>query len=175
MANARRRRFSGPRRMTDWIGGVTTNDIFTTLAGSGISIHASFDTRLVATPDAPFTVVRIRGLFMAQSDQIAVDEEFFGAIGICKVNGEAFDAGAASVPDPFDESFDDRWLYQRYFAGNILQSGGAATTQTVANFAVDSKAMRKFEHGDVLIFVIRNRGTTGIQFFWNQRVLVKVH
>ena len=98
-----------------------------------------------------------------------------GAYGICVVNGEAFDAGVASVPTPWTESFDDRWMYHTYFGS--LQQPIAVTDQLCATdyITIDSKSMRKVEIGDVIIQVIESGSADTITFLSNLRTLIKLH
>ena len=99
-----------------------------------------------------------------------------GAIGIAVVNGEAFDAGVASIPTPWSESFDDRWLYHQYFDCMIMVDTVADWgVPNFANITIDSKAMRKVDTGDVIVAVVENPTTSPFNFWMNFRIGVKLH
>jgi len=165
-----------PKRAFDWIGGETTVTDIQVIAGGSAAIVSSFDTRLTASePKAPFTIVRARGLFRVGSDNLTAVEFPFGALGICVVNGEAFDAGVASVITPYTESFDDRWLYHTYWAART-QAGTLSQAYWGFETVIDNKAMRKVDTGDVIVIVIENKSATDpAQFFMNLRIGVKLH
>ena len=100
-----------------------------------------------------------------------------GAFGICIVNGEAFDAGVASIPTPWTESFDDRWFFHQYWIADfILQGSGTekAPQQDFFNRQIDGKAMRKVEDGDVMVSVMENGSSVGARAFVNFRTLIKL-
>ena len=171
------RRTPAPRRKTDWIGGIGTAFDTNVLAAGVSGIVTGFDTRVVgSSPAAPFTIVRIRGLLTVAPDTHGTGEDPHGAFGIMIVNGEAFDAGVVSMPSPFTEAFDDRWMYHTYFS--VMQRTSAAGDWIAGQTAIviDSKSMRKVEFGDVLVSVIENGSTVdGNIFNVNFRTLVKTH
>ena len=170
------------RRKTDWIGGISTGlTVPFTISAATSAIVASVDTRVAsAGADAPWTITRIRGILQIRPLGNASGSDPFGAFGVCIVNGEAFDAGIASIITPWTESFDDRWMYHTYWACN--QTNGNLGTDSFWGFAmgmnveIDSKAMRKMETGDVLVWVIENASAAdAAQFITNSRTLVKLH
>ena len=181
MARLPRSRFphqARSKRTFDWIGGLsvvpgTTSNI----APATSVIHSAFDTRIVGqSPGSPFTIIRVRGLIVAGSDQDAADELVLGAAGICIVNGEAFDAGVASIITPWSESFDDRWLWHQYIYAPIKFVSSTGLQQFWFNQVIDSKAMRKVETGDVIVTMIENANTTdSMRVFINKRTGVKLH
>ncbi len=167
-------RSKAPRRQTDWIGGFNgTSQVETTLAANTALIVASFDTRTTGqTPAASFTIVRQRGI-ISFSAAVALNN-IVGAYGICVVNGEAFDAGVASIISPWSEAFDDRWLYHTYFT---YRNGFADATgfQTSKEYVIDGKGQRKMELGDVMVIMLENAAGDACNFMHNVRTLVKVH
>ncbi len=168
----------GPRRQFDWIGGVNAlSHASPDLAANTSVIISSFDTRTAGqTPGAPFTLMRVRGLLSIRSDQVIVQENPVGAFGIRIVSGEAFDAGVGSIPTPWSESADDRWLYHTYWQSFFMEN---ATTsdyqQDFFNHIVDGKAMRKVVLGDVIVNVMENASDVACNFFYNARIGVKLH
>ncbi len=164
------------RRKFDWIGGI--DDLSTgdnPLAGNTSVISIAFDTRIIQ-PIAPWTIVRVRGILAARSDQNIAAEQILGAYGICVVNGEAFDAGVASIPTPWSESFDDRWLYHRYWYA-VVEENPTTSDFQYNSFVeeIDGKAMRKVDLGDVVVAVWENASTLGARIFDNFRMGVKLH
>ena len=164
------------RRKTSWVGGIATvptNEL--TVAGSTSVIFSALDTRLSANASLgnAFTVVRIRGFLTVTPLSITSPQFVTGAFGICIVNGEAFDAGVASVISPWTESFDDRWLYHTYFQTmDVFNAAGVAWFGH--RIEIDSKAMCKVENGDVMISVFENASADSVSMFNNFRTLVKL-
>ena len=148
-----------------------------TLASATSVILSAFDTRVAgAQPQAPFTITRVRGYIQVMSDQTIVQEGPGGAYGIMIVNGEAFDAGVASMPTPWTESFDARWLYHTYLSAFMLEN--ATTSDYQQGFfthVIDGKAMRKVDHGDVIVAVLENASSVGMNHWTNFRTGVKLH
>ena len=152
----RNRSRRAPRRRTSWIGNAPDLSIFQTLAAGTAFISLAYDTRSTVVPPTPFTIARIRGRFAVSSPAATDDLEIIGAYGIAVVNGEAFDAGVASIPTPWSESFDDRWLYHTFFFGNQHQITDTFGFSMPVQIEVDNKGMRKVNFGDVIVFVIEN-------------------
>jgi len=177
----RSNRNAGPKRLTDWIGGVQSTPVNENdLSGSTVEIVSSFDTRTSGqSPNAPFTIVRVRGILQVVSSGATASNFAIGALGICVVNGEAFDAGVASIISPWTEAFDDRWLLHQYFStmyepGVTGTDGGVFVGGGTYRVEFDNKAMRKVEFGDVIVTIIENASTDSIRFFENHRTLVKL-
>ena len=144
------------------------------LAVNTAVILSSFDTRTVPSPGSPFTIVRTRGILQVLSTVPSANDESFGAFGIMVVNGEAFDAGVASIPTPLTESFEDRWLYHTFWGNmtRVATLGISVPTQ----IDIDSKAMRKVEFGSVIVSVIESgAGLSTARVISNFRMLVKTH
>ena len=176
---ARSQRFSPIRRSTkrkfNWFGGTTPAPNLTNVAGQTSIIVSNLDTRLPTVPSAPFTIVRIRGVIVVQSDQQVLSEFPGGAYGIAVVNGEAFDAGVASIPTPWTESFDDRWLYHTYWFSPIVENPTTSDyQQSFQTLIIDGKAMRKVDVGDVVVAVFENASTFGVSLQSNFRVGAKL-
>jgi len=106
---------------------------------------------------------------------VASTEFPFGAFGVCVINGEAFDAGAASIIAPWTESFDDRWMYHTYWGARV-QVGANNAQMWGFETVIDNKAMRKVDAGDVIVAMIENASATDpAQFMVNFRMGVKLH
>ena len=179
MARRFRTRQSGPKRKISWIGGVNvipTNEA--NLAGQTAVLHSSLDTRLAANSKAVgFTIVRTLGTFGVTVQASSTRTNVIGAFGICIVNGEAFDAGVASLPTPWTESPDNRWYVHQYFnftsipgTGNVSNVGSAVGEQIM----IDSKGMRKLNEGDVFCLMVENASLDSMAFYFNVRTAVKL-
>ena len=176
MARRFQRTHQGPRRQTDWVGGVQAIPIDeTTLAGQTAVLTANLDTRIAgnAALGSAFTVVRVRGILSLINIAPSTDRFAIGAFGICIVNGEAFDAGVASIISPWSESFDDRWLYHTYWS-SMCSFNASDTTSNNSHIIIDGKSMRKMSLGDVLVAVMENASTDSVKFFSNFRTLIKL-
>ena len=171
----------GQRRKTEWIGGVSVAFNESSLAAQTAVIISAIDTRTVTVgAQAPFTITRTLGYLNVSPTAVTAAQFAHGAYGICVVNGEAFDAGVASIITPFSESFDDRWFQFMYWSSmtNFNDVGGAGGTINAqgAQMNFDSRAQRKVNFGDVVVAVLENGAITdGIDFLSNFRMLVKLH
>ncbi len=155
-----------PRRRSSSLktwGGFTSAAIFTTLAADSTVIVGSFIS------GADVTVLRTRGLLSIISDQEAADEEVNGAFGLAVVSEDAFAAGAGSVPSPIGDIGSDSWLVWLPWTHTIRNG----QSETVSQFPIDSKAMRKFHADERVVVVLTNESTTfGLQFYLSIRQLV---
>ena len=107
------------------------------------------------------TIVRTRGYFHAHltTTVAGVNEGFDGAVGICVVSENAFNAGVASVPAPLDDIAWDGWLWYHFFdlkAVTSTLSDGVNANAVSQRIEIDSKAMRKTNITDVEIAVIQH-------------------
>ena len=126
------------------------------------------------------TIVRIRGQLSIYLSAVgaALDVDLF-AFGIGLVSDQAFAAGAASVPDPFDDSSWDGWMYHRF--GSVASEAAAIASgvegMRVFRDTVDSKAMRKWGANQTVIAVlsVTEVGTAPvIQVNFDSRMLIKL-
>ncbi len=172
MARHQRRGMNYSKRLTEW-GATEEQPGLITIASGASAIFFAFDNRTSLLGEA--TIIRRRGLFSIQHSSASADSDVSGAIGTCIVNGEAFDAGVASVPTPVAEADDDRWFWHQYFSiSNRFDSGPVQRGQ--ANWVIDSKAMRKLSSSDVMITVMENTAVTFSAQVWLQaRTLFKLH
>ena len=157
------------RRLTEWGVGPGGTSV-TTLTASGSSILGS---GLITTEAA--TIIRIRGFFSGTLQTAgAIGEGFFGAVGIAKVQTQAFQAGIASLPTPISEADSDAWMWHSFFD---IRSGviGASDGSGVVRMEVDSKSMRKFEGVEETMFAaveVVEIGSVDVDFFFDSRVLL---
>jgi len=100
------------------------------------------------------TIMRVRGaVVLGIGAAAAATDAMIICLGLIVVSENAFGAGAASVPSPFEDIGDD-WLWHGVFP---LRAFSASPTgiQLVGSMQreIDSKAMRRVKEGDVLTFV----------------------
>jgi len=172
MPRQRNRRAShSQRRRTTWIGNeITSVDKITVAAATSI-VYQLFDLRLNPAIVGS-TILRTRGLFRAMTDQVGAAEFPFGAIGMAVVDGEAFDAGIVSLPTPYTESDDHSWFFHSYFATDFDISAVGSSSNPF-ELEVDSKAMRKLQENDVIVWILQNQSATDALFFtWATRILI---
>ena len=125
----------------------------------------------------PFTIVRTRMRLSIQSDQTAGSEDQIGAFGIAVVSDQAVAIGITAVPQPVTDLDSDLWLAHQYLNSSLgLNTAVGFDAQFASTFDLDSKAMRKVEDGQDVVFV-KERGTLGdgISMFSAGRMLLKLH
>jgi len=158
-----------PRRLTEWaatVGGTA----FTALAGATAAIDSSFTTTIVET------IVRCRGLFTVQTNQIAAAEQPFGAIGLAIVSDEAFAVGATAVPLPYTDADSDLWLLHQYWAAPMSFADATGFAKLDQQYELDSKAMRRISADETMVLVVEvaSVAAIGINYRWDMRILSKV-
>ncbi len=105
----------------------------------------------------------------------AAPEFPFGAIGGMVVQETARAAGIASLPTPISEEFDDQFfLYQGFFAG--ANSSAGTQIDGIRVYPFDSKAQRRVESGQAVVFTVENASAgAGLFYTWKFRMLIKLH
>ena len=127
------------------------------------------------------TVVRIRGelnafLLVSAAGNPRIESIGFG---ICVVTEQAFLAGATAIPGPLSEMFWEGWMWHQLtsFETNpafVLPSNRGPGSE---RFTVDSKAMRKFDEGNVLVAVVELAdlfNSAAARFILDSRILLKL-
>ena len=105
----------------------------------------------------PNTVRRTFGLINWRSDQAAADEFPMGAFGMCIVSESAAAVGAAALPGLFTEASSDLWfVHQFLFAPVEFVSAAGFESAAGRQYAINSKAMRKFSEEEVVVLMIEN-------------------
>ena len=168
--NVQRQR--GPRRQTEWLS-LAAPDVLTTLnPNSKIQFSTGLTTDEVNK--LPFTITRTIGLLTVKSDQVALQENTNGAIGICVVSARALTVGITALPDPLTEANADFWFVFQPWSVVREVSNNSGTMSWIKMF--DSKAQRKVEEGDQLAFICANSNSgAAIQFGVQLRMLIKLH
>jgi len=124
----------------------------------------------------PFTIVRTRILFHANSDATVV--EFWHAVlGCAVVSDQAVAIGITAIPTPDTDRVSDLWFVFDEIAGISDGSGGTDAAGPLGRLRyVDSKAMRKVEEGeDVVIVQELSAASLGATVMVSGRLLIKLH
>ncbi len=143
-----------PRRQVTWIGPASQG--FQSVGSTNSVIIASFDP--AANGLAKPTVVRTRGeVTIRPATAVVTDLEVTAAYGLAVVSDKAFAAGAASIPEPFDDAGWDGWFVWRSIS--YSQEAGDATGFTVVSHSqeVDSKAMRKVTDDETIVLMAQSK------------------
>jgi len=164
------RRNNVMRRETIWLGiDDTTNTLST---ASTAALILSFNAAALAL--RPFTIVRTRLNFFAESDQDAAAERYLVTLGAAVVSDEAVAIGVTAIPTPQTEAGSDLWFLYETIIGRF--GGATATGETGRSLQVDSKAMRKVEDGQDVVFVIETGSiSAGAIASQSGRMLLKLH
>jgi len=161
------------RRETEWIANPFATD-FVTLAANSFVIVNSLSAAGAAI--LPFTITRIRGLLVVQSDQDAADREPFGAIGGIVVSEKAVTTGPTAVPDPVTQVESDGWFMYQPWAAPIGAATAVGFGQKDRQYVIDSKAMRKVSLEEDIAFVLANAASAGtVEFMFQFRMLITLH
>jgi len=141
---------------------------YVNLTAGGVTILASL------TVDEPLTVTRSRGLFSFGPAAPSVNAEIKGAFGMGVVSAEAFAAGVASMPRPFENANWGGWFVWRSFAElwDVTTDVGRAIMSV--NMEINSKAMRKVPPNSVIVQLVDSQGGHDAQVFTGVRMLVKL-
>ncbi len=167
--NSFQRRSGAPRRQTEWLS----------LDFTGVNTVAAATKLLVASLDSteldklPFTITRTIGLLSMRSDQTGAREMLHGALGATVVSERALTVGITALPDPVTENNADFWFLYTPWAISVEATPSG---QGPMLYAFDSKAQRKVEEGDQVVFVMANQSASfGGQFTLQLRILIKLH
>ena len=132
---------SGPKRVTSWVG--PADQAFLSVA-TGAKVIISIFTLATSVPslDRP-TIVRTRGEVSVHPASAAADVSIVGAFGLAVVSTDAFAAGVASIPGPFDDADWEGWYVWRSFSFRYELLDATASLIFTRSWEVDSKAMRR--------------------------------
>ncbi len=123
---------------------------FVSVAGGASVIIGSFNP--VASIMAHPTIVRTRGTVGVKPASFGADIGIIGAWGVGVVSDEAFAAGTASIPRPFEDADWNGWLAWGVFIQQLeFADATGRLYNAVTEYSVDSKAMRKIPPGNTLV------------------------
>ena len=172
MARRAVRTFSrGQRRATDWSASLLQVVTIAIPAASAVLVE-SFSPVVGGE-----TIIRTRGSFGVQSDQVAATENQFGAFGIAVVTAQALSVGITAIPHPGTDAAWGGWFVHRYFSQTFLLSSAVGSESNfMQSYEIDSKAMRKVDEDERVVVVVENfHATNGLAVWSMQRFLSKLH
>ncbi len=158
------------RRETLWI---PIDPVSTALSAVGGTIINSANAALLAL--RPFTIVRTRIELNVQTDQIAASENQVGGYGVAVVSDQAVAIGVTAVPTPITDQGSDLWLAWQGMLGQMRFTAGSFANLST-RYTIDSKAMRKVEDGQDVVFVGEfSAVANGMNLLSIGRMLIKLH
>ncbi len=159
------------RRESLWIGVGRTQ---TTVAASATAaLIGVFNAAALAL--RPFTIVRVRGVWLAHSDQSAASESFQGNLGYAIVSDQASAVGVTAVPTPATDLGSDMFFVHDMWPG-LFDLVGSSHLSEIRPREYDSKAMRKVnDDQDLAITIEAGIGDQGCVIDNAARILVKLH
>jgi len=164
----------GPRRGTSWVSSADSTGT-TALAAGAVILDSTFAVG-AGLFDAPFTIVRTRGLVMIKSDSEAATETPFGALGMAVVSAPAAAGGVGSIPTPISEESSELWFLWEPFIAPVVFGSAVGINKIDQTHYFDSKAMRKVEDGNTVVFVLENASALhGLEYVIKFRMLIKLH
>ena len=144
----------GPKRKTTWAG--FTQQGYVGVATTAKVLVASLD--LAAFGLLAPTLVRSRGQVSLTGDATGTaDSRVVGAFGMGIVSTDARAAGIASIPGPFSDSDWGGWAVLRPFSFVWEFGSNVGFARASVEIEVDSKAMRKIEANEELVFVAESQ------------------
>ena len=173
------RRFSGARtrlvrsgRKTFWLSGTISES--TLGAGNSALLVTALNAAALAL--RPFTIIRSRGYWSIQSDQVIASEDQIVHYGGIVVSDQAVATGVAAVPTPVTEDGSSWFFFDGITAFLAFHDATGINPQFATLRVVDSKAMRKVEEGQDVIEVIQNSAISqGVDVVTYMKYLIKLH
>ena len=145
------------------------------VAGGGGITHSLTALELAKRP---FTIVRTHLTVHLTSDQLAVDELQFGAVGMCVVSDQASAIGVTAVPTPVTDADSDLWFLHQYMAAEFAFVSGVGFDAAGGHtYLIDSKAARKVNNDEDVLIIAELAGGISNGLIWTiaGRLLIKEH
>ncbi len=161
------------RRETLWVGITETRT--TLVAANTAALILSLNAAALAL--RPFTITRTIWRWSTRSDQTAASENWATAVGAAVVSDQASAIGVTAVPTPFTDLPSDLWFAHSLHDGRFLFISGIGVDRAeLTHSLVDSRAQRKVEDGEDVIFSMENDSLgAGTVSYLAGRMLVKLH
>jgi len=145
------------KRLVEWRFAVSTTTFDNVPVSSKVLLAASGDI----SNAAPATIVRTRGLVTVVPVANAASIVVLGAMGIGLVSQRAAAVGITAIPGPITDSLWDGWFVHQFLAARKLtRSDIGFDSQDATHYVIDSKAMRKFEGSQQIVFVVENENAS---------------
>jgi len=158
------------RRETTWLD---VPIVESTLAAGTAALLLTLTTAEKAR--RPFTVVRTRIVAQIISDQVAASERPAAALGACVVSDQAVSIGVTAVPTPVSDATSELWFLHQVLLGAMSLATAVGFGYNSDHYMIDSKAMRKVQEGEDLIFTLETDGAVGAIVNFGGRLLIKEH
>ena len=164
-------RRSGARRLTEW--SICSAPTGFSVVAAGVKILLVLVPEVTLSAIAPGTVVRVRGAFSILPTNPSVNTAMNGAFGMGFVNGVAGGLGITAVPGPATDCDWGGWFVHQFFNHKWDVTTDIDRHLISTEYMIDSKAMRKFEAGMALAWVVENFGVSSFDAAISARMLVK--
>ncbi len=168
-----RGRSGAPRRESLW---VSLDGSATNLAAAGATLINSASAGLLAL--RPFTIVRTHITWQLSSDQVVATEVYSAAIAGAVVSDQASAIGITAVPTPITDQGSDLFFFWDYAIRKYEFHSDVGVEEVGVMQKIDSKAMRRVDDDQDVVFVIENDpaiGTDGSSLRAAGRFLIKLH
>ena len=103
------------------------------------------------------TIVRTRGLVHIRPQTFGASLNVGGAFGVGIVSNEAFVAGTASIPRPFDDADWPGWFLWGAYSGTLDFADASGRRQWNLSYPQDSKAMRKVKSNETVVLMAESQ------------------
>ncbi len=165
-------RGGGKKRLTEW-SLCTVPAGYSTAAGNSKLVLVLFTAALLA-PDSPATIVRTRlRLSVRPVTGGGADVNLIGAFGCGFVNVVAGALGITALPGPATDCAWGGWFVWQPVVSAFEFITGTGARLNSTDYTIDSKAMRKFESDQSLVFVFENSTSVAYDVAVSGRILVK--
>ena len=159
-------------RKTEWIASADITAVTSLASQAAILdqtlIIASFPQLIGAT------VVRTRGSWWVDTDQVSGTESYLAAMGMAIVSAQAAAIGVTAVPTPITDEFSDLFFVYDVLGGRFNFGTAASFAQTGVTKEFDSKAQRKVSEDETLIVTLENSFSVGLNYWLKFRLLFKL-
>ena len=161
------------RRESMWIG-ITESNTVITIANGAVLVNLASAALLALRP---FTIVRTHIQWFLQSDNTGALEEYQTAFGIAVVSEQSSGIGITAIPTPFTDLGSDLWFLHHSNASQFTFVTGAGFDAALGlSMHIDSKAMRKVNDDQDVVFVLENSSlSNGTRSLTSGRMLIKLH
>ena len=171
-----RRRLYGSR--APMVGGAKRKTSWLELVPTSASVSASTSVLLLSLTTAekarrPFTIVRTHWEIVMANDAIGGGiTNLIGAVGACVVTDQAEAVGITAIPTPITDLASDQWFLHQMMLSSQIEQGTDGMTYSNAKYSIDSKAMRKVDDSEDVVFIVES-GAVSFTIVHGGRLLIK--
>ena len=165
----------GPKRGTFWEGNQFA--ITRSTPAAGPFFFELLSEALLENVPNPTIVRTYLSLLTCDDESVSAPDSFYSLwYGIGVFNSNAATAGVASLPTPLLDASWDGWLFHGALHAGSATSGVIDSPLGIQRIDVESKAMRKVGHDQIIALVIEPfavLGTEAFQLYGGFRMLLK--